>query len=138
MTEKIQLAVDEIQAVMLTVDGIRKAPSNPTGNVGDMWSLCYPSRGTNSPASAGFSESTHQLTVDILTDIDSMERAYRQLTPYVDTVPTAIRKAMEDGDFSTIGNIGTIQHTIGSIMWNGVQRYSARFVIDNVHYSLIH
>ena len=131
MTEKIQLAINEIQDVMGDIDGIKRAPQNPIGQVGDQWCLCYPQTGT-SEGSAGFFHSLHNLSIDLLSKSNSMEQAMVYLTPYIDIIPKKLHLAILNSTWTTIETFGGITYSIGSMAWGGIDYYALRFVLQNV------
>ena len=131
MTEKIQLAINEIQDVIKEIDGIKRAPYNPIGQVGDKWCLCYPQTGTIQ-GSAGFFHSFHNLSLDLLSRSNSMEQALAYLTPYIDIIPQRLHLSIQNSTWTTIVTFSGITYSVGTMAWGGVDYYALRFVIQNV------
>jgi hypothetical protein len=132
MTEQIQLAINEIQTAVSGVSGILKAPQNPPGNIGNLWSVAYPSSGVVTKVSYGFSKSLHDITLVIVSDITDMERAYAKLTPYVDLIPKKLFDTLDVGTFVTIKTFGDITYSTGQIDWGGTLYWSVQFIIKEV------
>lgn len=134
MTEKIQLAINEIQDAIGAVTGIKRAPDNPTGKIQDMWSVAYPSDGVITKHGYGMSISLHSITSVLVSSIPEMDRAYATLTPYVDLIPQKLFDTLDAGTFTTLQTFGDITYTTGQIDWGGTLYWSVQFVIRDVKY----
>lgn len=136
MTEKIQLAINEIQDVIKEIGGISKAPYNPPGMVGDKWCLCYPATGEFA-GSAGFFHGLHNLSLDLLSKSNSMDKALEYLTPYIDIIPKKLHLAIQESTWSNIETFSGISYAVGQMNWGGIDYYALRFVIQGVKVELI-
>lgn len=132
MTEKIQLAINEIQDAVGAVTGIKKAPDNPPGNVNDFYFVAYPGDGNIQKQSYQFWVGLHNITGVLFSDNPDMQKAYAKLTPYIDLIPKKLFDTQDAGTFTTLETFGNITYSMGQIDWGGTLYWSIQFIIQDV------
>lgn len=76
----------------------------------------------------------HPIMIELHVSLQNagLERAVEQATPYVDSIPNALFKALKDGEWSTIQTFERIEDSFGEMVYGNLLTMGWLFTMINV------
>lgn len=129
----LQDAIDEIQARLADVTGIRYAPEFAPDAVNAFpAAIAYPRSGAWNSNDATFKTGLHTIIVEVHVERHDLARAIEQAMQFSDSVPNAIMAGLTSGDYEAIQTYEEVRYEAGPMKWNDVDTWGFRFFIDGV------
>jgi hypothetical protein len=137
MTQPFEDALTQIALVISNVNGIKKAPAQPTETFNEFpFAAIYLTTGTLSVGAIGTRKSLYNIAIDVLKNRISLPDDLALLNPFLDTIPEALLAEVSgDGNrfeqtISTFSEI-TMQF-IPFTKYAEVEMIGYRFIMNNV------
>jgi len=126
-------AIQEVQAVVGQVAGIRFSPDAPPGQVTAFpAALCYSRLADWSASDATYFTALHTIIVEIHVPKEDLARAVATATPYGDLVVKALMAAFVAGTFTTFQTTGAIRGEFGPMDWAATETIGWKIFIEQV------
>ncbi len=132
----LQSAIDEIQAQIRTLSGIRAAPDEPPDQISAYpFVVAYASSGEWRFQTPETKVGLHDIVVELHVARKDLPRDVQNAMSYSDSIPNAIMLALKDGTFSAIETFERITYEFVSLGWGGVDTIGFRFTVVGVKLS---
>jgi hypothetical protein len=133
----LQDAIDEIQARIALLDGIRIAPSFAPDQIGAFpAAIAFPRRGTWTLNDATWKTGLHTIVLEVHIARHDMARDIQAAMAYSDTVPNAIMQGLIGNIYTAITAFGPISYEFGPMAWGMgndiLNTIGWRFFIENI------
>lgn len=130
-------AITAIAASVASVSGIARAPSNPMENINEYpFALIYLLEGVVNDGPIATRKSLTSIAIDLLTVRRDVNLDMAILTPFLDTVPTALLTEMSYNGDRFSNTIETFEQIRIEFMplypYAGVDMIGYRFIMENV------
>lgn len=133
----ISTALTAISAVVAGVSGIKRAPDNPMENINEYpFALTYVMDGFLNIGPIGTKKSLINIAIDLLTPRRDISLDMAILTPYLDSIPTALVSEVSVGGDVFSGTISTYENLRLEFLpfydYAGAPMIGYRFTLENV------
>lgn len=129
----LQDAIDQIQAVVGAVSGIRKAPDEPPDQLNEFpFAVCMAASGSFRVGPPEIMQGVHTLVLEVHVARRDLTRDIQRLMPFAKSVPAAILAAYAAGTLTAVQVIGGIRYELGALGWGGFETLGLRFWIEDV------
>jgi hypothetical protein len=129
----LQQAIDEIQTAILSLAGIRDAPSQPPEAMNAFpFVVCYPRTGIWEAQTPETKIGLHNLVVELHVARKDLPRDVEKALAYSESIPNVILLRFKDGTFTAIQMFDAITYEFLTMGWAGIDTIGFRFTITNV------
>lgn len=129
----LQDAIDEIQAEVRDVAGMRAAPDEPPDSMNHFpFAVCYAHTGSYRIGPPDTMHGIHELYLEVHVARKDLERDIAAAMPFAKSVPDAIFSAYAAGSLTAVEVIQRIAYEFGPMTWGGVLTLGFRFTIEGV------
>jgi len=126
-------AIQEIQAVVSAVPGIRLSPDAPPDQIAAFpAAICYSRAADWTLHDATFWTALHTIVIEIHAPRQGLARAVAATASYGDLITKAIYAAFVAGTFTTFQAPGTIRGEFLPMKWDTTDTIGWRLFIENV------
>jgi hypothetical protein len=128
-------AIAQVQTTVLTVTGIKAAPSVPPEQLSGEFpfSVAYPGEGNWTEAVAGLKQILAAIVVEIHFQRGDLPSDVTAALGYGDSIPNALFKKLGTDKFGgTISAFSNIRYTFGSMDWGSIKTIGWRFFLEGV------
>ena len=127
----LQDAIDWVQDTIGGLEGIRKAPHEPTESIKVFpFSRAYAGEGVIEVGAIGTDRALHSIVVEIHVARTDLPRDVAKAMPYVDSVPAALLADPTLG--GTVSTFGRIRYRFGPMGVGGEDTIGFRFWLEDV------
>lgn len=129
----LQDIIDQIQAEVRTVPGIRAAPDEPPAQISHFpFAVCYAREGHYRIGPPNTMQGIHEIVLEVHVARQEMERDFQEVMPYAKAVPAAILAAYKSGRLSGLEVLKEIGYAFGPLGWGGVATMGFLFRISGI------
>lgn len=131
----LQGAIDQIQAVVGAVSGIKAAPDEPPDQINFFpFAVCYARTGRYSIGPPDTMHGIHVLWLEIhvARGADRLDNDVAKAMAFAKSVPDAIFGAYKAGTLTALEVIQGISYEFGPLDWGGAPTLGFRFIIEGV------
>lgn len=129
----LQAAIDEIQAQVATVSGIRAAPDEPPEAINAFpFAVCYASSGRYSIGPPDVMHGMHSIILEVHVARVDLARDVGRAMGYAKSIPNRVFYALKAGTLPALETIGAIRYEFGAMMYAGQKTLGFRFTLENV------
>ena len=133
----VRTALDAVVSVVSAVSGIRQAPVNPTETANVYpFVMCYVINGRLVNGAMGTRKHLVNIAVELLTARKDLARDMALISPYIDSISSAIIAEVSDSGDRFTGTISAIEGIDYELLQNfnyaGVEMIGYRFTMNNV------
>ena len=133
----VRTALDAVISVVSAVSGIRQAPINPTETANVYpFVMCYVINGRLVNGAMGTRKHLVNIAVELLTARKDLARDMALISPYVDSISSALLAEVSDSGDRFTGTISAIEGIDYELLQNfnyaGVEMIGYRFIMTNV------
>lgn len=129
----LQDAIDQIQAEMKSLPGMRLAPSEPPDSLDVFpFSVCYAEAGEYNIGPPELMTGLHTIVVEIHVSRRDLVHDVRTAMRYAKSAPNEIFDAFKSGTLTAIQTLERITYTFGGLGWGGAETLGFRFRLERV------
>lgn len=128
----LQQVIDQIQAAVGAISGIRAAPDEPPENMSVFpFAIAYSQTGFYEQKQ-GRMLGSHSIAVELHVARKDLARDVQKAMSYAKSVPNAIYAAQEAGSVTSASYLGRVTYVFGPMAWGEVDTLGFRFVVEEV------
>ena len=129
----IQDIVDQLQAEVRDVAGIRAAPDEPPDSMNHFpFAVCHARSGHYHLGTTDQVNGIHEIWLEVHIARTQLDRDVQAVMDFGDTIPMAIWSAYEAGTLTALKTFQGISYEFGPMLWGGVPTLGFRFTIEGV------
>ena len=133
----VRTALDAIVSVVSGVSGIRQAPVNPTEGANVYpFAMCYVTNGRLVNGAIGTRKHLVNVAVELLTARKDLARDMALISPYIDSISSALLAEVSDNGTRFAGTISAFEgidyEVLNSYVYGTVEMIGYRFTMTNV------
>lgn len=129
----LQVIIDQIQAEVRAVPGIRAAPDEPPAQINQFpFAVCYAREGYFKVGPVGTLHGIHEIVLEVHVARQEMEHDFQQVMPFAESIPNAILAAYGDGRLTGLEVLQEIRYAFGPLGWGGVPTMGFLFRINGI------
>ena len=133
----VRTALDAIVSVVSGVSGIRQAPVNPTEGANVYpFAMSYVMNGRLVNGAIGTRKHLVNIAIELLTARKDLARDMALISPYIDSISSALLAEVSDGGTQFSGTISAFEaidyEVLNSYVYGTVEMIGYRFIMTNV------
>jgi hypothetical protein len=129
----LQEAINQIQAEVKAISGIREAPEVPPEGMDHFpFAICFARTGEYTIGPAGVMTGMHTIVLELHVVRKDLTRDIPAAMKYAKSIPLAILVALMNRTLTAISTMERIRYEFGPLGWGATETIGFRFYIDGV------